>query len=179
MTIIGIVGQPGSGKDTAADYFVTKGFQKISLGDVLREKMRELGIPTDRQNVHEFVKKQRELRGNSYPVGDAVKNITSDTVVVGFRNTEEVKEVKKHFGKNFILVAVEALPEIRYKWIKERNRVGDDISFEQFMAEENQERAAESGSHEVDAVIKMADFMIANDGSKEEFFRRLERALPI
>src|SRR3989344_7884508 len=101
MKIIGIAGHPGSGKDTAADYLVAKGFLKISLGDILREKMRELGIPTDRANTHEFVKKERARYGNSYPVGEIVEKITGKTVVAGFRNTEEVKKIKERFGKDF------------------------------------------------------------------------------
>ncbi|MBU1767896.1 MAG: hypothetical protein KJ648_07330 [Candidatus Omnitrophica bacterium] len=36
MNIIGICGHAGSGKDTAADFLVAKGYQKISLADPLK-----------------------------------------------------------------------------------------------------------------------------------------------
>ena len=35
----------------------------------------------------------------------------------------------------------------------------------------------ESGSHEMDKVIAAADVMIENDGTKEEFFAKLEEFL--
>ncbi len=177
MKIIGITGHPGSGKDTAADHLVKNGFQKISLGDVLREKMKKLGIPTDRTHMHEFVKAERAKYGNSYPADEVIEALDRDTVVVGFRNTEEVKRFTSELGADFFLIAVETPLILRYERAKQRNRHGDDVSLERFKEEELRERANDTGSHEVDRVMAVADATIVNDGTMKQFFEAIDRAI--
>lgn len=174
MIIISIVGHPASGKDTAGDYIAEKGFIKISSSDYLRAEMKKLGLPIDRPSMQAFSSEMRKIYGNGYPAGDIVKQISDDTVVVSFRNTAEVKVLQDMFGKDFTLLAVETPPEIRYKWAKERNRIGDNISYEDFLKAEEIERSDASGSHEMDKVIAMADVLIVNDGTKEDLFRKLD-----
>lgn len=178
VKVIGIAGHPGSGKDTAGDYLISKGYVKFSGGDVLREKMRELGLSTEkRTDIHEFVKEQRKKHGNAFPAPEIADKITGRTVIVGFRNVEEVAVFKERFGNDFTLIAIETPLQIRYERAKERNRTGDDISLERFKEEELRERAADSGSHAVDDVLAMADVTVANDGSKEELFKALDALL--
>ncbi len=177
MIIIGVTGQPGSGKDTVADYIGTKGFRTISGGDVIREKMREIGLTTDRATMYEFIKKRREQYGNAYPSEEIIEKITADTVVAGFRNRDEVKFFRTKLGENYFLIAVEASLETRYERAKQRNRIGDDITLEQFRIEEQQERATDSGSHEVDAVVAIADVTIQNDGTLEELHEKVDEVL--
>ena len=174
MKIIGITGHPGSGKDTIADYFIQKGFKKTGGGDILRAKMRQLGIPIDRTGIREFAKKQRELHGNAYPMGEVIEKITGDTVVTGLRNIAEAQRLKEEYGKDFTLIAVETPLIIRYNRAKERNREGDDITLTRFKEEEREERAADSGSHEVDKVMAIADILIINDNTKEDLFHNLD-----
>ncbi|MBI3638667.1 AAA family ATPase [Candidatus Wolfebacteria bacterium] len=176
MKIIGITGHPGSGKDTIADYFIAKGFHKISGGDILREEMSKLGIPADkRSRIHEFVAEMRKRYGNGYPSEETIKRINGNTVISGIRNTEEVKIFRERLGSDFKLIAVQAPLELRYERAKKRGRIDDDITIQNFKAEEDKERANDSGSHEVDLVIEMADFKIINDGSKEELFKALDK----
>lgn len=175
MLVIGIIGQPSSGKDTAANYLASKGFQHIHTSDLIREEMRREGIPTDRAHIHDFVKARRAERGLDYVAREAAEKVAGDCVISGFRNTAEVNVFKNKFGKNFILLAVEAPLELRYERARARNRTGDDISFEQFRAEEEAERR--SATHEVDNVIAMADHAIANAGSEEELFKQIDEVL--
>ena len=98
LRVIGITGHPASGKDTIADYLATRGFAKISLGDIIRRDMTALGIPIDRAHMSEFARKVREERGNGYLTEETVKAITGDTVIAGVRNTEEVKIFKEKLG---------------------------------------------------------------------------------
>lgn len=175
--VIGVVGHPGSGKDTVGDYLAKKGFKKFSGGDFLRAKMRDSGLSTDRTSVHEFVKQQRMRYGNDYPASEIIKEIDGNAVNVGFRNTEEVAIFKNQFGNKFILFALETPLDLRYERAKQRNRMGDDISLERFKEEELRERAADSGSHEVDNVIAMADVIIINDGTLDELFTQIDAIL--
>ena len=177
MTILGITGHPASGKDTVADYLVLKGFLKISMGDILREEMQKQGIPTDRAHVHEFVRDMRKKGGNSYPAHEVIKRIRGNTVTCGIRNTEEVRIFREKFATDFKFIAVDAPIDVRYPCAKERRRIGDDISFEQFEIEEERERAHDSGSHEVDLVMAQADFKIINDATKEDLFGKIDKVL--
>lgn len=172
--VIGITGHPASGKDTIADYLATRGFTKISLGDVIREQMTALGIPLDREHMSEFARKMRAEKGNRYPVDDMVERITGDTVVAGIRNTSELEALKTVLGGSFTLIAVETPLAVRYERARLRRREGDEISFEQFKLEDERERAAQSGSHEVDLVIKAANTILANDGTMEDLFRKVD-----
>ena len=175
--IIGITGHPGSGKDAAAEYFVRHGFHLMSGGDFVREIMRKEGIPTDREHVHEFFKKMRGVHGNVYPAHEIVEKITGNTVTAGMRNMAEVAIFRKKFGKDFILLAIDAPLEIRYERVRQRGREGDNISFELFKEQEDRERNMDSGTHEVDTVISAADATILNTGTKEELFAKLNGIL--
>lgn len=168
--VIGITGHPASGKDTVADYLRTIGFSKISLGDIIRRDMTALGIPIDRAHMSEFARKVREERGNGYLTEETVKAIAGDTVIAGVRNTEEVRIFKDRLGDRFKLMAIETPLEVRYARAQERKREGDLISFEQFKKEDEQERNSQSGSHEVDAVIALADVVLQNDKTMEDLF---------
>ncbi len=172
-----MVGHPASGKDAAAKYLEAKGFRHISVGDFLRELMRQKNIPTDRSHIRSFVKAMRAEEGNGYPAEEIAETITGDTIISGFRNTAEVAIFRKRFSETFIMIAVDAPAEIRYARIKERKRIGDDISFERFKEEEDAERAEDSGSHEVDKVMAEADLKIENHGTKQELFAELDKLL--
>lgn len=102
MLIIGIIGQPSSGKDTVAQHIETKGFTNVSSGDQIRADMRKLGLPTDRTTMSKFVSEQRKEKGDEYPLIEVARSIKNDTVISGMRNTAEVNFLKSKFGSNFV-----------------------------------------------------------------------------
>lgn len=183
MTIFGLCGQPASGKDTAADFFIAKGFVHISTGDLLRAEMRKAGIPLDRAHMSEFAAQAKKERGYGYLAELAVKAIrdgvsghdgpTDKAIVSGLRAGLEIDMLRKGFGPAFKLLAIDAPLETRYARAKKRNRPGDDISFETFKAQEERERASATGAQEVDKVISMADIVIDNAGSIERMYEQL------
>lgn len=172
--IIGITGHPASGKDTVADYLVSRGFTKISMGDILREEMTVLQIPIDRSHMNDFAKKVRAERGNGYLSEEIVRRVKGDTTIAGVRNSSELKIFREGLGENFKLLAIETPLETRYERAKMRGRIGDSISFEQFKLEDERERAAQSGSHEVATVIASADVCLENDGTMEDLFKKVD-----
>ena len=53
MIIIGITGTLGAGKGTVVDYLVKeKGFRHYSVRAFLLEKIRDLGMPENRDSMH-------------------------------------------------------------------------------------------------------------------------------
>lgn len=180
--IVCFVGQPLSGKDAAGDYLKRKGFSNISTGNIIREEMEKNNLPTEpRENIRSFVKERRWQYGNQYPAEIAIERISDviDTVISGPRNMAEIDAFRKKFGNKFVLVAINASIEIRYKRTKNnsRERAGDNISSEQFKEEEDIERGGGSGSHELDKVMRDADYIVPNNTSKEEFFRSIDGLL--
>ncbi len=177
MIIISVVGQPASGKDTVADYIATKGFAEYSSADFIRRDMDKVGIETTRSNMQVFSADMRKKVGNGYPAMYMTENIQGDTVISGFRNTAEVEVFKEKFGDQYKIIAVEAPIETRYKWASDRKRIGDNISFEEFKKEEDNEKANNTGSHEVDKVIGMADIKLINDGTLEDLYGKIDEVL--
>jgi dephospho-CoA kinase len=175
MKIIGLCGQPASGKDTVADFFVCKGFTHISLGDTLREEMRKQGRPVDRASMSVFAAEAKKSRGMAYLAELAIAKVSDKAIISGIRGTAEVELFRRRFGSDFILLVVDAPLETRYARSRQRNRPGDNISFEEFRRIENHERAAISGAQEVDKVIALADLTIDNSGSMAELAAKLER----
>jgi dephospho-CoA kinase len=177
MTIIGLCGQPASGKDTVADFFVSKGFTHVSLGDTLREEMRKQGLPVDRAHMSVFAAEAKKTRGMAYLAKLAAGKVSDKSIISGIRGTAEVEFFRARFGRDFMLLVVDAPLETRYARARKRNRTGDDISFEEFRRIEDHERSAVSGAQEVDKVIALADLTVDNGGSLEELTAKLERLL--
>ncbi len=177
MKILGLCGQPASGKDTVADFFVAKGYAHISLGDTLRQEMRQQGIPVDRARMSVFAAEAKKSRGRAYLAELAAAKVTDRAVISGIRGTAEVEFFRRRFGADFKLLVVAAPLEVRYERARRRNRPGDDISFEEFRRIEDYERAAASGAQEVDKVIALADLTLDNSGSLEELLAKLEHLL--
>ena len=173
MKIIGLTGQPSSGKDTAADFFISHGFAHYSTGDLLREEMRKAGIPLDRPHMSAFAKEMKQKHGMGYLAELAADRITGDTVVSGIRAALEVGILRERFGKDFTLLVIDAPIETRYERARKRGRPGDDATFEQFKAIEDRERSDPSGAQEVDKVISLGDHIIDNSGTMDELKSQL------
>jgi dephospho-CoA kinase len=177
MIIIGLTGHPSSGKDTAAEFIASKGFAHISCGDLLREEMKKRNLPIDRPSIRKFAAEERKKRGSFYPVDIACEQVKGNTVITGFRNVAEADYTKNFFKDNFTLVALEAPLHSRYERTISRDRVGDNISFEEFQEQEEAERNNDPESHEVDNVIAKANYIIENSGIRAELYRKLDSLL--
>lgn len=177
--IIGVTGYSASGKDTVVDYLVSKGFTKVSGGDILREEMALLGLPTDRTSIHEYVDTKRQKYGNDYVAIETIKRVRGNTAISGVRNMDEVKIYKEKFGSEFILIAVESPVEVRYLRAKERGRIGDDVSFEKFKEEQDYERKTNSGSFGVEEVISGSDYLVINDGTLVELYAKIDSIIKL
>lgn len=126
-----------------------------------------------------FSRNKRIKTGNSYPANIAVekmKKIVGDIVITGHRNTEEIQVFRDKFGKNFILVAISAPMEVRYERIKNgRGRAGDNISVNEFKAQEEAE--CDSETHSLINLLRMADYVIDNSGTEDKMFAEMKRIL--
>ncbi|WP_135364450.1 AAA family ATPase [Halosimplex halophilum] len=178
MTVIGIVGLPGSGKSEAAAVAREAGVPVVTMGDVIRQACRDRGL--DPATHHgEMARTLREENGPDAIARESLPLIEdhledADTVVVdGIRSDVEVERFVEAFGDEFTLVEVHAPAELRAERLDLRGR---DASAEEGgeSLEERDERELGFGMGEA---MAMADLTVENDGSLAEFQAAIERLL--
>jgi len=183
MKIIGITGTLASGKTSVKDFFLSR-FSSyfISLSDIIKEELLKEGKELKREN---FIEKGNELRkkyGNQI-LAEVVtltlpEKINKQLIIIdGIRNPGEIEYLRKKFGKNFILIAVDAPRELRFKRLLERRKEGDPATFEKFfeMDEIDLGRNQPEYGQRVEECLRLADLLIINDGTVEDLNKKLEK----
>lgn len=176
MKIFGLVGQPGSGKDTAAEYIAKHyGIRHIASGDVLREYIKSNNLGgLDRENMHKVVTNLRRERGDAVLVDIALERVgTNDQVLIsGLRNPSEAKAIVELGG---YIIAITAPIGDRYARAKQRNREGDDIGLEEFTRLEQNENHGQVFN--TSQLINGAEFRVSNDDGYGRFMNKLDRLM--
>ncbi|HLC38319.1 MAG TPA: AAA family ATPase [Candidatus Norongarragalinales archaeon] len=166
--IVGLVGQNCSGKDTAADYFVSKkGFEYYSLSDYLREELEKEGKPVTRENLGELGNALRAKFGNGILGEKALEHFRQgkNYIVVSIRHPEEAKALMTR--TDFVLVRLDAPAQARFERMKARNREEDPKTFEEFLHLEKIENEGGSG-RAIKETMDMAEYSIDASGSMDE-----------
>jgi dephospho-CoA kinase len=87
-------------------------------------------------------------------------------------------EYLKNIDKNFLMLATDAPIELRYQRLVGRNRSGDEITFEEFKRQEDEElKPTEEFAPNLAAPIKLAHFVIINDSDLKSFENKIESIL--
>ncbi len=173
-SLLGLVGQLAGGKDTIADYLEEKyGFTHISTGDLLREILtQQLGREPDRDDLRTGAKKLRTDQGGDVLVRRALIDPPPRLVLSGIRAINEARRVKEVGG---VLIACTAPIEIRYRRAQQRNRLGDQVTLEQFQEQERKESEdTDPNAQNLPAVTKMADYRLDNSGSINDLYRSVD-----
>jgi dephospho-CoA kinase len=178
--IIGITGTSGAGKDTLAEHFVAKGFEHISLSNIIREVLQEREMEITADSQYNVGNELREKEGLGVLAKRAVRKMgeNKNYVITSIRSPFEAAELKKI--KNFILFSVDAPIEMRYKRVLARLDRVDKITktFEEFKTREDREMESADQSHQqIKACMEMADCRLFNTGDREEYFQKADRLL--
>jgi len=177
MLIVGITGTLGAGKGTIVEYLVQeKDFSHFSVRGFLLKVIEERGLERNRDTMVAVANELRKAHGNSYIVEqlylEALKQ-GKNTVIESIRNIGEIEGLKK-LG-DFVLLAVDAEPEIRYGRITERQSETDMISYEEFLSNEKREMESQDpNSQNIRACMQLADFVLTNNGSFESLHTQIE-----
>jgi len=180
MMIIGITGTLGAGKGTVVEYLVgKKGFDHYSVRAFLLEEIRRRGMPENRDSMVVVANELRGIHGPSYitdQLYDRAEKIGKNCIIESIRTPGEIGSLRKK-GR-FLLFAVDADPVLRYKRIVERSSETDRISWETFLENEEREMsAADPNRQNLKECISQADFVLRNDGSKEDLYAGVEQVL--
>ena len=175
VTLVGLAGTNGSGKDTVGQILDSRfNYLFVSVTELLREEARLRGLEVTRENTRLISAEWRRAHGLAVLVDkefeqfQSVKERYSGLVMASLRNPGEVTRLHELGGK---LIWLDADPKVRYQRVIDnshlRNRQAeDDKTFAEFMAEEEIEMNPPKGGDEAtlngSAVKAKADFFIDN-----------------
>lgn len=176
--VLGFVGWPCAGKDVAAEFFKARhNAMWWGHSNFIRARWSEMGIesPTTDQLSALF-----EARASHQGYGWIARIVTDRVealrrseperlvVMTGVHNLDEVEMYREL--ENFRLVSLVADRETRFRRWCDRPRASDGSrTWEQFLAIE-----ALDGNRNVPDVLALADRVVENNGSLEDFHRALE-----
>ena len=180
--IIGVTGWFAAGKDTACDYLEKKGFEKISLSDIIREHCTKEGMEHSRDNLRNMGNALRDKYGPDYLAKEALKRMQASEkkknyVVPSVRQPAEVEIFRK--DPNFHLWEIYAPQKTRYERLIARARSEDEksITFEEFVAKEEAEKGDGPNCQQVDRVIAECDSQIDNSGNFTDLYHKIDSIL--
>ena len=172
--LIGLTGTNGAGKGEAAAYFAAKGYARYSLSDVIREELERRGEPVSRDNLIRVGNELRQRFGADVLARRTMAKIGpgGKAVIDSIRNTSEIACLREQEG--FVLLAIDAPIEVRFARVALRGRDESARDLEAFRKKEDEERAGGAKAQQLEASMAAADRLIVNDGTLEEFHRKLE-----
>lgn len=179
--IIAIVGLPGAGKSEVADYFVSKGFDYLRMGQITLDEVKRLGqepTETNERPIREGFRKKNGMGAFAILNFPKIEKFQNNVIVDGLYSWEEYLEFKKKY-KNFVCLAVNASPTTRYKRLDGRSKKhGDDpkMKYRSFSPAEAKSRDyAQIENLHQGGPIAIADFTIVNEGTKKDLVENLNK----
>ena len=173
--IIVILGMCGSGKSVFCDYVEQKGYQRIYFGDVTFDKLKEEGLEVNPENERMMREKLRHDGGmgvyamlNIPKIKEAIK--TSDVVVESLYSWDELKILQEEFS-NITTIAIVVDKDKRYQRLEKREYrplTHDEAALRDLTETENIRKCEP---------IANADYYILNNGTKNEFYERIDELL--
>ena len=164
MRLIISAGMPGAGKEE----FLTAGMDAdvpfIRMGDVVRECYAASGAESKGLSVGEYAGGERKAYGADIWAKRVMERVKSDLCIIdGCRSMDEINSFKK-LGGDVTIVAIHASPAIRYERLVRRQRADAPKNVQEF-----EERDSRELSWGVGSVLALADHIIDNTGSLEDF----------
>lgn len=175
--ILGLTGTMCAGKGEVVKYLKNKDFEHYVYSDILKEIAKQRNIEPTRENLQKL---GNDIKKESKNLGILSKKMlkkikTDKSVVDGIRNVDEIKELRKQ--KKVYIIGVAAPQRLRFKRLKKRNREGDPKTFSEFKRLDNLENRGKTKGQEISKCLKMANFIINNNGSLEKLDNEIEKIL--
>ena len=173
MVLIVIAGMPGAGKEELVSVAMTRGYQVVRMGDVVREFASRSSVDVGDKGMGGFANEERQKFGYDVWAKRCLDRVTSvRTIIDGSRGPMELKVYQERFGKDIRLVAIHSSPLTRYPRLVHRARADAPKGREEFELRDERELSWGLGS-----LIALADVMIVNEGTLEEFKSRCAELL--
>ena len=174
--VIGITGRNCAGKDTVAKALAVRGFECHSLSDVLRVELRRRGVEITRPALIALGNELRAAEGPGVLARRVQSMIETDRVaLVSIRNPTEVETLRGL--DHFVLLGVDAPVAVRFAREASRGRESAPATLEAFVELEERENTADPNAQQLDATMALADHVLVNDGTLEDFEARVSDLL--
>lgn len=174
--LIAIVGMTGSGKSEAVQFLKERGYSSLRFGSAIDDQISKAGLEWSPENTAFFRKKIRDDFGMAgvaitmLPQIEKELETTEHLLLDGLYSWEEYVYLKEKFPSLFLL-CIYTRTDIRYKRLATRKE-------RPFTSDQARERdLSEIEITNKGGPIALADYMIKNEGSKEELAAELERFL--
>ena len=172
--IIAVLGMPGSGKSEAVEYLQNRyQWPKVYFGGVTLAEMKRRGLERTQANERLVREDLRNLYGEDHYAKEAIKMIEElgkapIVLADGLYSAVEYRTFKDYFQGDFFTIAIHARPRLRHERLLSRPErpLSLQASEERDWAQLN--RLAQG------APIALSDYMIVNEGSKEELQHKLD-----
>lgn len=175
-TLLAFVGMPGSGKSEAAAFLKGKGFATVRFGQVAEDGLREMNLPLTPENEQMYREKIRKEHGMAaFAIRSEEKirehlEIHEVVIIDGLYSWEEYTYLQGKFpGLHMIYVFVR--PAVRYERLSRRPVRPLTPEQAQLRDFAEIERLNKSGP------IAMADYIVENNGTLEEFHEKIDELL--
>jgi dephospho-CoA kinase len=175
--LIGITGTDGAGKGSVVSYLVEHfGFVHFSSRTMIAEHVRAAGLPETRNQLRLTANEWRARDGDDVLVVTALRAIAqtqvTTAIIESIRTTAEASTLHANGG---ILLAVDADPHVRYERVQSRRSSSDQVSFAEFLAQEELEKNdPDPHGMQKAKVMGSADYTIMNNGTLEELYRAVD-----
>lgn len=177
--IFGLAGSFAAGKGTVADYLIkTHNFKHFSASEFITKEIVKRGLPVNRDSMIIVANGLRAMHGPTYIVDELYKQAQQDgenAIIESLRAVAEVKHIQKLGG---VVIGVDAEPEIRYKRTIGRGGVKDNVSYEEWKAQELAEcNPDDETKQNIFGALALADYTILNNGSYTELHQQIALVL--
>lgn len=176
--IIGISGSIAAGKETLTEFLRKKGFIYIETRKILEEELEKRNLELTRENLQNIGDELRKREG----VGVLMKrildkiDIKKNYIIDSIRNSGEVDFLRKAV-KDFVLIGIDAPQKLRFERIMKRGKPGDPKTWKDFLKMDERDFFDKTNpmGQQTGKCIKIADFVIINDGSLEDSMKKIEK----
>ncbi len=158
-------GMPGSGKEEFLEAIRPLDMPYVRMGDVVREEKAARGSA---QPTGDFAQAEREAHGGGvWALRTLDRMGTGPVVIDGCRSHAEVEAFRSALGDGLCVIALHSDPATRFQRLQRRAREDAPADMEEFRRRDDREMA-----WGLARVITLADVMVVNDSTLDEFHRR-------
>ena len=180
MKVIGITGTLGAGKGTIVKYLVNNmGYNHFSVREYLTEEIKKRGLVVNRDSMTDVANELRSKHSPSYIIEQLYERAIisgNNSIIESIRTPGEIDYLEKK--GNFLLIAVDADPKIRYDRILIRGSATDNISYDTFISNEKRElTSTDPNKQNLSACAKRADIKLYNNLTIDDLIKKLTRSL--
>jgi dephospho-CoA kinase len=172
MTVIGVIGMPGSGKEEFVQVALGLDYNVVRMGDIVREEYFKQEAAKDGITVGDFAHLERQRHGKDVWAVRTIPRIVEPCIIDGIRSLFEIERYRQKLGPGFLLINIDAIKKLRFQRLKARGREDAPTTAQEF--DERDRR--ETGWGILDA-IDASDKAIDNNGSLQEMRARSKAML--